>query len=354
MNQYPNNNQFNQNNQYYSNAGMTPQQYQQFMQSQMRENMLKRRERNELIRDGAVIGGTILAYLVIEVIVVSMINILGLKSVYDNSPTFQNFFNVIAVHFFSMTIPFSIMAIILKKRFTGPLVPTKKIGAASMCAWVAFGMGGCMAANIITNFIINLFDTAGYKLTQPELTKPDSIIALISVVISTSVIPGIIEEYAMRCCTLGALKKYGKGFAVFAVSIVFGLIHANLIQFIFAFLVGLVLGYITVVTDNVIPAMLIHAFNNGISVVEDFITYFSGSSAASKAEPYIIGAWFVVSIIGLVYLIVKRKLLPKKNNKATTPPSRLSFGAKLACLVPGFLIPFMILIVITSQYIQHK
>lgn len=49
----------------------------------------------------------------------------------------------------------------------------------------------------------------------------------------------------MRCCALGIVKKYGKAFGVVAVSIVFGLIHGNIIQFIFATLVGLILGYVT-------------------------------------------------------------------------------------------------------------
>ncbi len=369
MNQYPNNfnypgNQNNQNNQYYQYNQYPPypngyyppnHQYNAEMQERLRINMLRRKERNAIIADGFIIGATIIAMIVVEFIVVLMLQKSDAYAVYNSSSTFQNFFNVIAVHLLSLAVPFSLMALILKKRFTTPLIPTKKIGAAKTAAWVAVGMGVCMAANFITNGVIKLFDIFGYKLTQPELIKPDSIIALISVFISTSLVPAIFEEYAFRCCTLGVLRRYGKGFAVVAVSIVFGLIHQNVIQFVFAFLVGLILGYVTVVTDSVIPAMIIHGINNGISVLGDVVTYFSKSDKlANTVEGYVIMAFIALSIAGLIYLIVNRELLPKKEEIKEEKPYKISFGVKLACLLPGFAIPFLILIAFTSQFIQKK
>lgn len=75
----------------------------------------------------------------------------------------------------------------------------------------------------------------------------------------------------MRCCCVQLLRKYGNGFAVLSISIVFGLLHGNVIQFVFAFLVGLILGYITVKTDSVVPAILVHALNNGMSVIVSIV-----------------------------------------------------------------------------------
>ena len=361
---YPNNQynpyyQYNQNYQYnpYQYNGANPYQQQQYneqLRRQMYNSMLRRNEIKQLISDGVIIGATILVYLIVQVIIVSLLQGSKYYSVYESSSTFQNCFNVIAVHLMSMAIPFSVMALILKKRFTGPLIPTQKLPFSGLCAWVALGMGGCMLANIITNGIIKLFDFGGYKLTQPELLKPDNIIALLATLVSTAVIPAIFEEYAMRCCTLGALRKYGKGFAVVAVSIVFGLIHGNLIQFIFAFLVGAVLGYITVRTDNIIPAILIHGFNNGISVLGDFITYFSSSKTADNVETYIVLLWALFAVAALVYLLANHELLPKKEQNAPQKPYKINFGIKLLCLAPGFFVPFTILAFITSQYIQHK
>lgn len=317
-------------------------------------NMMKRKQRNSLIKDGFIIGATILVYLIVQTVAVLILQKSSLYSVYQSSSLFQNAFNVIAVHVCSMLIPFSLMALILKKNYSGPLVPTKSMSAADMCAWVAAGMGLAMVASMFTNIIIKLFDLAGYKLSQPELTDPDGVPALLMVLVSTAIIPGIIEEFAMRCCTLGALKKYGKGFAVVAVSIVFGLIHGNLIQFIFAFLVGLILGYITVVNDSVIPAMLVHGLNNGVSVLSDFVKYFSNEKTANIVSSVVIYIWLGLAIVGLIYLFKNKKLSFQKTQREPRKPYDMSFGEKLLCLLPGFFIPFMILIYITTQYIQPK
>ncbi len=315
--------------------------------------MLRRREKNELIINGIVIGSAILAFIIIQSVIVIVLHGSSIYSLYEESGIFQNASNVIIVHLLSLALPFSIMALILKSRFTGPLVPAKKIGAAKMSAWVCVGLGGAIGANFITSYIIKLVDILGYELTQPELKKPDSAFAVFISFIAIAVVPGIFEEYALRCCTLGVLKKYGKGFAVVAVSVVFGLIHGNVIQFIFAFIVGLVLGYITIVCDNVIPAMIIHACNNGFSVLNDALTYYSGVKIANYVTGGIMVAFIVLGIISLIYLAVKKEFLPKRE-LTEKKPYELSSGVKFLCLLPGLAIPFGLLIAMTSMYIKHK
>ena len=351
MNQQPNN--FNYN-QYYGYNPYSQQQYNEYMREQMRINSLRRKERNELIFDGIIIGATILTYLAVQIILASFLQHTPYYHLYNDSPIFQYAFNVIVVHVLSLAIPFSIMALILRKRFTGPLVPTKKIGAPSICAWISLGMGLTMLASFFTNLVIMVVDKFGYELSQPDMLVPDSVFALVVSTIAISIIPGIIEEYAMRCCALGALKKYGKGFAVVTVSVVFGLIHGNVIQFIFAFLVGVILGYITVRTDTVVPAMFIHAFNNGLSSINDIVKYFTSEHSAKIVVGALTYMWIALAVAGLIYLITNKELLPRKEMKTQKQPYELSFGAKLLCLIPGFFIPFMTLIGMTSLYIKHK
>lgn len=96
----------------------------------------------------------------------------------------------------------------------------------------------------------------------------------------------------MRCCALGLLKNYGKAFGVVSVSVVFGLLHGNVIQFIFAFLVGLVLAYITIKTESIIPAMCIHALNNGMSAVSDTVNYAAGKEVNVTVGFFAFGFWW--------------------------------------------------------------
>ncbi len=354
MYQYPNNN-YNNGIPPYQN-GVNPyqqQQYNEYMRRQMHYNMLRRKEKNELIINGIVIGATLLSFLFIQSIIIVVFQKTPYYNIYEESGMLQNAANVIIVHLLSLAVPFSIMALILKKRFTGPLIPVKKLGAAKMTAWIFAGLCGAVGANVFTSYVIKFVDTLGYELSQPEFKKPDSAFAILISVVAVAVVPGIFEEYALRCCTLGALRKYGKGFAVVAVSIVFGLIHGNVIQFIFAFIVGVILGYITIVTDNVIPAMVIHACNNGFSVLNDALTYYSGTKIANYVTGAVMIAAVTLGIISLIYLLVKKEFLPT-GEKPEKKPYELSFGTKLLCLLPGLALPFAILIAMTTMYIKHK
>ncbi len=356
-----NQNQNQQNPNYYYNGGYPnqpvyynpnlnrPPMISEEMRRQIELRNKKRAERNSLIFDGVCFGATIIISLIIQVILVLLLQGSGYYSLFETSCTFQNAFNILAVHVASMLIPYTILYLVLKKRYKGDLVPAKKLDKVQLFAWVSLGMGLCLASNYITNGVIELFKMCGYELTMPEYEKPDSTLAVIVVIVSTAIIPGIIEEYAFRCSVLGALKGRGKFFAVLASSIVFGLMHGNVIQFVFAFLVGLVLGYITIKTDSVIPAMLIHGLNNGLSVLSDALTYYSGGKIASYASSAAVVMWFVLSLWGLAYLVLKKELIAKKAPKEEREQSTLSFGAKLLCLLPGLTIPLIVLIAMTAQ-----
>lgn len=354
-NQYPNPNQFQNNNPY----GYQPnpqQQYnaQMYYQAQQEALQLKHRRNSEmwsLIGTGVLLGGAIIAYLIIMTVIVLALNASKYYSVYETSSTFQNCFNVVAVHLTSMLIPYSLLALILKKNFNGRrLIPLEKVGFVKTAAWVGFGMGCALAANIVTNAVIKVVELLGYKLTQPEMLETDSVIACISVIISTAVVPAIFEEFAFRCCALGVLQRYGKTFAVIAVSIVFGLTHGNAIQFVFAFLLGLVLGYITLRTDSVVPAMIIHGLNNGLSVVQDVVKYGAGKSVSDTVTNAAVIFFIAAGIAGFVYLIINKEF-KKLEEKRIKQPYELSAGVKALCLVPGLIIPFIILLFMTSQYI---
>lgn len=321
--------------------------------SQMAYYQQKRdKEKSELIKTGVVIGSAIMAYLIIQTVLSLFIAQGELKEIYQTSPLFQNCFSMIAVHFCSLFIPFSLSALILKKNFTAELIPLKKNPKSISFAWVCAGMGLCIGANYFVNLVILICKHFGYELTQGDVLKPNDIFSCISLVFAIAIVPAIIEEYALRCCTLGVLRKYGKGFAIFTVSVVFGLLHGNVIQFLFAFLIGLVLAYVTVKTDNIIPAVLIHGFNNGISVLNDILAYAANKNTAENVLTIVYIVWGVLAIIGIIYLLFKKELLPKKEEKQPKEPYALSFGVKLACLIPGFALPFVMLIVITLTTIQ--
>ncbi|HIZ38641.1 MAG TPA: CPBP family intramembrane metalloprotease [Candidatus Anaerobutyricum stercoris] len=71
----------------------------------------------------------------------------------------------------------------------------------------------------------------------------------------------VIEEIIYRGFLMKSLQKYGKTFAILVSAAVFGLMHGNPLQSIFAFMVGLVFGY-AAMEYSIYFSILLHVLNN--------------------------------------------------------------------------------------------
>lgn len=332
-------NQFNQQNQ----------EYMQAMMFQRQVSYMKKKQRAEILKAGFILGGAIIAYLVLQSVWALSMHAFGLTQVYEDSVMFKYAFNIIAVDLLAMLPAFGIAALMLKKNFVGELLPSKKVGKAKFTAWVLLGMGGAMLANLLVSWLITFTkEVLGYELTQNDYGTASDPLSLFVMFFAIAVAPAIFEEFAFRCCALGALKKFGKGFAVFSVSIIFGLIHGNVIQFVFAFFVGLILAYITVQTDNVLIAMVIHGINNGRSVINDMVVAMANEDIANKVSSVLFIVFLVLGIISLIYLLIKKSF---KREKKQINIYDNNFFVKIACMAPGMIVPFAILIKMTQSYV---
>ena len=177
----------------------------------------------------------------------------------------------------------------------------------------------CVGADYVVGILSMLSKSTGFELTQPETPDPANAFACLISLVATAIVPAICEEFSLRCCALGIVKKYGKAFGVVAVSIVFGLIHGNIIQFIFATLVGLILGYVTVRTDSVVPAIFIHGFNNAMSVISSIFQYAVSEKAGEIAGYVLFGFWIAAGAICVVILALKKQIIFKLDERDNTP-----------------------------------
>lgn len=71
----------------------------------------------------------------------------------------------------------------------------------------------------------------------------------------------VAEEILFRGLVLRSLQPYGKKFAILVSALLFGLFHGNLMQAPFAFVVGLVLGYVAL-EYHIWWAVVLHWINN--------------------------------------------------------------------------------------------
>lgn len=130
----------------------------------------------------------------------------------------------------------------------------------------------CMGCQMINGFwvgglewIFNAFD----KSLMPLLESVSGMSSTFSMFLYASILAPVAEELLFRGYILRSLQPYGKKFAVFGSALLFGLFHGNLLQTPYAFLMGLLLGWVTV-EYSVVWAILVHMFNN--FVLADLLT----------------------------------------------------------------------------------
>lgn len=123
-----------------------------------------------------------------------------------------------------------------------------------------------LAANAFLSAANILFTAAtGLSLTVSAV-EPDS--ASIPVLFfAVALFPAIVEELIFRGVIYRYLRQQGAPFAAFSSSLLFGLIHLNILQFLFAFCMGLVLCHIYERTGKLRYAMLLHFINNSLTVL---------------------------------------------------------------------------------------
>lgn len=204
------------------------------------------------------------------------------------------------------TVPFIIAAKSANEKVS-ELIPFKRSEKATALPYFLIGISFCTFANLSVAFAGSFFEGMGIEYSVASSPLPKGTVGFILYLISTAVIPALVEEFACRGIIFGLLKPLGEGFAVIVSAIIFGIVHGNFEQIPFTFLVGLVLGLIRLKTDSVFIAMAVHGFNNLISVV---LSYLGEMSSVTENEINIFYSLFMAVSLSLglfaLYLIKNR------------------------------------------------
>lgn len=127
-----------------------------------------------------------------------------------------------------------------------------------------------------------------------EINNNSSLLSKIIVILALAVTPAIFEELFFRKAIIDFTLPHGKYFALLFSSLLFGILHMNLSQGLFAFLIGLILGIIYLYTKDIKLTMLIHFINNGFAAVSLILPDF---------------AFLLVSLLLIVFLLAGFVLL---------------------------------------------
>lgn len=126
----------------------------------------------------------------------------------------------------------------------------------------------------------------------------------------------ILEEFIFRGVFLkGFLKKYDAKKAIIWSALIFGIFHMNPWQFIPAFLIGLVIGWLYYKTKSLLPGLFIHFLNNSLSfyMAYKFQDINIGIKDIVGGNPNFLYLLIISIFIGLSILYVLRTMLDNKN-----------------------------------------
>lgn len=125
----------------------------------------------------------------------------------------------------------------------------------------------------------------------------------ISMLLYASFIGPITEEIVFRGYIMRGFQRYGSYYAIIMSAVVFGAFHGNLIQSIFAVLVGLVLGYVAM-KYSIKWSFLLHIINNFIFGDLFFYLTKNMSESVQSGIIYVIEGFFLVTTI--IILLLRR------------------------------------------------
>ncbi len=204
------------------------------------------------------------------------------------------------IYIFTTLLPVVIPAAIYLKKS-----PVKYRGNRGVVGYIPFVIGAGYITSIAANII---FSGAGERFANGILDSvPSSISGVILYMIYLSLMPAILEELAFRGVMLRILSPYGKWQAIIISAFVFGSMHINPSQAMFAFAFGIMAGWLYTETGTLLWGMLVHLTVNGISGISSIVlSRYAEDSPLNMLIGLIIISLIVYALVYGIVMLVKR------------------------------------------------
>ena len=168
----------------------------------------------------------------------------------------------------------------------------------------------------VTNLFLQILEMLGYSsvLSNLEMT---TFWQYLGYVLVSCVTPAVCEELLFRGTILSGFRQYGMKTAIVLSALIFTFMHGNAEQTVHQFIIGVIVGYIFYKSGNLWLGVIIHFFNNFLSVTASYILSLSASSETVVAtETTVTAGQFIVGVISTIafayFAYVLSKLLISK------------------------------------------
>lgn len=130
--------------------------------------------------------------------------------------------------------------------------------------WAIIGLVGALVGVFASDILEEMLDLPNI-LEDQFISISQTTIGFIAI----GIVGPIVEEFIFRESILGYMTRKGvnKWTAIIISAVIFGLIHGNPAQVVFAGIMGIVLGILYYKTGNIILPAILHMINNSVSVI---------------------------------------------------------------------------------------
>lgn len=206
----------------------------------------------------------------------------------------------------AILLPFFIASKIIEKRQGRtheqllPFGPPKNY-ILFLCA-LGVGFMAIMLSNILTSMFVVSMNNHGITFDSADVEVPASAAGYFFVILADAFVPALCEEYALRGVVMGSLRKYGDSMAIGISSLLFALMHGNMTQAPFAFLLGLVIGRLVIATDSMWTGIIIHFLNNLFAVIMSIVSEKESDMTTAVITIIAVVVAIAMGLISIVYL----------------------------------------------------
>ena len=263
-------------------------------------------EKRQIKRLGNGIGLCVILYLVLQSVVGVILALTGLSDKFLSDDIFEYSLSI-GLSVVSIGVPFAIVGHVQNDEKID-LIPLGKIKPSVFLLGVPIGLGACMLGNnastIFNSVLANVFRVQSKSLDE---ATPQTAFGFFIYVVAIAVVPALIEELALRGVVMQSLRRFGDGFALVTSSVIFALMHGNLIQAPFALICGLAMGYLVLKTGSLWISITIHFCNNFLSAV---LTYLEKIMSTANFQILNSVIYIVIVLLGIICFAVLAKKEP--------------------------------------------
>lgn len=204
-------------------------------------------------------------------------------------------------------VAFPVFALMLRNTDKAKPRATEKLSVRDFILLVVAGEALMFVGNLIGTALNNFFGAFTGKVPENDVAEMISEIPLYLIFLIVVVIGPIVEELIFRKIMIDRLSIYGDRMAIIFTAVAFGLFHANLYQFFYATLLGVLLGYVYTRTSKVKHTILMHVIINFMGSllvlpVQDAMTeFYRLLDLAYAGEPFDLVALGFNGLITMLY-----------------------------------------------------